>query len=123
MGLIIVYMLLVEGLSNTIKEGLLYTDVQAEGSRVDLLLSTVQHIVNTSLIGTEHLIGQWKCPYSTKDKEIGIVKFNNKKTRKFVAGLEAIIEICVVDPIRQEKWTRLQRSNDHCSRERGLHRR
>ena len=105
MGLKLVYMLMVEGLSNT-KEGLLFSDVDAEGARVELFLSTVQQIVNSTLIGSQRLPGQWKCPYSTKDKEIGIIKFNNTKTRKFVAGLESIIEVCVVDPARQEKWTR-----------------
>ena len=91
------YMLMVEGLSNC-KEGLLFEDIGAKCARVEVLLSTVQTIVNTTLIGTASLPGQWKCPYSTKDKAIGIIKFNNIKTCKFVVGLENIIEVAVVDP-------------------------
>lgn len=106
-GLKMVCMLMVEGLSN-VKVGLLFQDVGPECARVTLFLNTVQTIVNTSLHhGTPTVPGPWRCPYSEKDKEIGIIKwFNNTKPRKFVAGLEYIIEICLVDADLQEKWTR-----------------
>jgi len=104
-GLKMVYMCLVEGLSNC-KEKVIFCAIEAEGTRIKAFLAALNTVVNTEIIGTLDVPGQWKCPYIEKENEIGDIKFGNVKTRRFIDRLERILSICIpaTDCARLQLW-------------------
>ena len=83
-GLKILTMLLITGLSNARKH-LLYGDELAEGMRIEHFFTDIECILNTKIIGDDMGPSQWQCPRADKDKkEIGTIMLDNNRTRKVV---------------------------------------
>lgn len=103
-GIKILSMLLVEGLSNA-KKKLLFSNVNAEGSRVSHFIAHVECIINQSILGTPNDPCQWKCPFEFKKKELGPITMDNVRTRRIVDALDILVESCVTDEDRKGLWT------------------
>ena len=93
-GLKILTMLLVEGLSN-VKERNLYVEIDSLGGRISRFLQDVSEVVNKELLGTNENPTQWEVPYDPVKQVIGIICLENGKTRRIIEGIEKIIRICV----------------------------
>jgi hypothetical protein len=102
-GLKLLTMLLVEGLSNA-KKALLFAELPTEQKRIDCYISTVQAIINSEILGSNRSPAQWRVQLSEDGKEIGIICMDNTRMRKVVNKLEGIINISVVNPGRINKW-------------------
>jgi hypothetical protein len=66
-GIKILSTLLVEGLLNA-KKQLMYTNVNAEGSRVTQFITHVEKVINQSILGTPNDPCQWMCPFDFQKK-------------------------------------------------------
>jgi hypothetical protein len=102
-GIKILTMLLVEGLSNA-KAGLIYNEITAEGNRVKHFFRTVADIVNKQVLGSEDNSAEWECATDDKKKEIGTITMDNVRTRTIMDSLEFLIEECIVKEDRKAKW-------------------
>jgi len=102
-GIKILTMLMIEGLSNA-KKKVLYTDIQAEGPRVAHFFRRVAAIVNKQVLGTNENLAEWECVTDNKKKEIGTITMDNVLTRAIMARLELLIEECIVDEEDKAKW-------------------
>jgi hypothetical protein len=60
--------------------------------------SSIQDIVNTSMIGTITRPKQWKVPTNESGDAVVKVSFSNKKTRKFVDNLDNLIDFIFSAP-------------------------
>ena len=103
-GIKLLTMAFIEGLSNA-KKGLLFNDVNAEGTRVSMYIAEVERMINRSILGTDDDPCQWMCPYDTKKKELGPITMDNVRTRRIVDALDIIIQFCVTDQDRKTLWT------------------
>ena len=97
-------MVFIEGLSN-VKKKLLYTDINAEGTRVLQYISDLEQIINRSILGTDDDPCQWMCPYDPKKKELGPITMDNVRTRRIIDSLDTIVDLCVIDEGRKTMWT------------------
>jgi hypothetical protein len=102
-GIKILTMLVIEGLSNA-KKGLLYTHITAEGPRVKLFFERIADIVNKQVLGTETNSTEWECATDEKKKEIGTITMDNVRTRAIMARLELLIEECIIKEQDKAKW-------------------
>jgi hypothetical protein len=103
MGIKIITMLFVKGLSSAMKKEL-YGDVPSEASRIDKYFETIQSIVNKNILGSELSPAHWKCPTAAKGKEIGTITMDNGKTRKIIDSLELLIDASIVDNAEKTQW-------------------
>jgi hypothetical protein len=60
-GLKVLTMLLISGLSNARKH-LLYQDESAEGKHIEHFFTDIESILNTTIIGDDMGPSQWQCP-------------------------------------------------------------
>jgi hypothetical protein len=102
-GIKILTMLLIEGLSNA-KKGLLYNHIVAEGPRVDLFFRRIADIVNKQVLGTANNSTEWECATDDKRKEIGTITMDNVRTRTIIGRIELLIEECIVVEEDKTKW-------------------
>lgn len=102
-GIKILSMLLVEGLSNA-KKQLIYTNVNAEGSRVTQFIAHVENIINQSILGTPNDPCQWMCPFDFQKKEMRPITMDNVRTRRIIDALDILVEACVTDDNRRRLW-------------------
>jgi hypothetical protein len=70
-------MLLIEGLSNA-KKKLVYTKVNAEGTRISRFVSDIENLINWSILGTRKDPCQRMCPFDFKKKEIGPITMDKQ---------------------------------------------
>jgi len=68
-GIKILTMLLVEGLSN-VKDKRILEDVSSEGLRIQTFLKTIARVANVSVLGNEENPSQWEVPYDEKTKAL-----------------------------------------------------
>jgi hypothetical protein len=103
-GLKILTMLLISGLSNARKH-LLYRDESAEGKRIERFFTDVECILNTKIIGDDMGPSQWQCPRGDKDrKELGTITLDNNRTRKVVNEIELLTQLCLPNADEKSKW-------------------
>jgi hypothetical protein len=102
-GIKILTMLVIEGLSNA-KKGLLYNDITAEGPRIERFFIRIADIVNKQVLGTQDNSTEWECATDDKMKEIGTITMDNVRTRAIMARLELLIEECIVIEEDKDKW-------------------
>jgi hypothetical protein len=103
-GIKLLTMMFIEGLSNA-KQGSLYGDVNAEGTRVSRFVSDIERLINSSILGSEDDPCQWMCPFDSKKKEIGPITMDNVRTRRIVDAMDTLVNFCVVDGERALWWT------------------
>ncbi|KAL7555440.1 hypothetical protein ACA910_008060 [Epithemia clementina (nom. ined.)] len=100
MGITILTVLLVEGLSVAIKNA-----TGSEKKAAQDFLAKVESVVNTEVFGDEKNEAQWCCPLSENKKKIGTVTMSNVRTRKVIEKIDGLLEICVPnDHRRRGKW-------------------
>ena len=102
-GIKILTMLFIEGLSNA-KKGALYDDVGAEGRRIEMFFDRVAAIVNKQVLGTADNSTEWQCATDEKRKEIGTIQMDNMRTRKIMGQLELLVEECIVIEDHKATW-------------------
>ena len=102
-GIKLLTMVLIEGLSNAKKKSL-YPNVNAEGTRVAQFVSDVEHLINTSILGSKDDPCQWICPFDPKKKEMGPITMDNVRTRRLVDSLDMLVDFCVTDESRASLW-------------------
>jgi hypothetical protein len=102
-GIKILTMLFIEGLSNA-KKGKLYQEVPAEGPRVEMFFRRVAAIVNKQVLGTAENSAEWQCATDDKMKEIGTIQMDNMRTRRIMGQLELLVEECIVEEPDKIKW-------------------
>ena len=103
-GLKILTMLLMEGCAN-VHKGLIFTDNEASLSeRLKAFLDSIEGFCNTEVFGSDDNPAQWQCPFDGNDKQIGTICLDNNRMRALVDELRALIDICIVDNDRKEKW-------------------
>ncbi len=74
-----------------------YQEQQAVAT-LNAYASSIQDIVNTSMIGTVTRPKQWKVPLTDNGDAVVKVSFSNKKTRKFVDNLDNLIDFIFSAP-------------------------
>ena len=90
-------MLLEDGLAYA-KKGMILSEFNAEGRRIDEFLLGVATIVNTTILGTVGSPSQWQVPTNDSAKlltEIGPICMVNDKSVKVVDCLEQLIHFCI----------------------------
>lgn len=102
-GIKILTMLFIEGLSNA-KKGQLYPEVHAEGPRVEMFFQRVAAIINKQVLGTADNSAEWQCATDDKMKEIGTITMDNMQTRRIMGQLELLVEECIVVEVDKTKW-------------------
>ena len=102
-GIKILTMLFIEGLSNA-KKGELYNNIRGEGPRVQMFFQRVAAIVNKQVLGTVDNSAEWQCATDDKKKEIGTIQMDNMRTRRIMGQLELLIEECIVKENDKAKW-------------------
>lgn len=96
--------LIQEGIRNA-EAGNIFSDFSiGEVKRVRKYISTVEDIVNESILGTVWDPAQWMCPYDFKEKKLGPVKFENWRSRLVMENLDAVIEVSMQDSSRKQDW-------------------
>lgn len=103
-GIKLLTMAFIEGLSNA-KNGDIFNNVAAEGTRVSLYIAEVERLINRSILGTDDDPCQWMCPYNAQKKELGPITMDNVRTRRIVDALDIVIEFCVTNEDRKALWT------------------
>ncbi|KAL7564948.1 hypothetical protein ACA910_010342 [Epithemia clementina (nom. ined.)] len=91
MGIKIVTMLLIEGLSEAIKSSTL-----GEKAAAIEFIAKIENIVNNDILGDEQNDVQWICPLSDDKKEITQITMSNIRTCKFMDSFQKRIDICVL---------------------------
>jgi hypothetical protein len=105
-GLKVLTMLLISGLSNARKH-LLYHDESAEGKRIERFFTDVESILNTMIIGDDMGPSQWQCPRGDKDrKELGTITLDNNRTRKVINEIELLTHLCLPNADEKSKWNK-----------------
>ncbi len=61
-------------------------------------VTSVQHIVNTKILGTLQRPKQWKAPLNDAGDAISKVSFSNKKTRQFIDNMSCLIDFIFSAP-------------------------
>ncbi|KAL7568549.1 hypothetical protein ACA910_002661 [Epithemia clementina (nom. ined.)] len=99
MGINILTMLLVEGLSEYVQRSSL-----GERSAVLEFVQKLEEIINTKILGDEVHDAQWVCPVSDNKMEIGQINMTNVRTRKIMKRLDLLLPLCVPNKQCHEKW-------------------
>ena len=102
-GIKILTMLLVEGLSN-VKEKTIFENIQHEGPRIHTFLNRIAIVTNREILGNDENPSQWEVPYDKKSKVIGLISLCNNRTRKFINNLGVLISICTPEGDRRTLW-------------------
>ena len=104
----IIEMLLMEGASNAINSHLFgHIPGSVGNTRFAAFYASIQVAVNSDILGDDYHMGQWRFPISDDQKGVGQLRMHNPHTRKFIKKLDILIELCVVDNTRREKWIRM----------------
>jgi hypothetical protein len=102
-GIKILTMLFIEGLSNA-KKGNLHNDVRGEGPRTEKFFDRVAAVGNKQVLGAADNSSEWRCATDDKRKEIGTIQMDNVRTRKIMGQLELLVEECIVVEDHKAKW-------------------
>ena len=104
MGLKMLTMLLIEGLSNA-RDHKLYPNIRSEKTRRELFIKKVEEHINTSILGCPGNPAQWQCTTEDNGKKIGTISLDNNRTRKIVENFEGLIDMCVPEcDSRNRDW-------------------
>jgi hypothetical protein len=66
-GIKLLTMAFIEGLSNA-KNGDIFNNIAAVGTRVSLYVAEVERLINRSILGTDDDPCQWTCPYNAQKR-------------------------------------------------------
>ncbi|KAL7559469.1 hypothetical protein ACA910_017483 [Epithemia clementina (nom. ined.)] len=99
MGIKMLTMLLIEGLSNYVR--CLHLGDKAAAEK---FLQKLEEIVNAQIFGDERQEAQWICPVFKEKNEIGQITMSNIRTRKIMKNVDLLLELCVSDATRMDKW-------------------
>ena len=105
-GLKLLTMLLLEGLSEAAAGSLTFPDARTVNQTVRAYVNVIETTINERVLGEEWNPSQWKCPYDEKEKKLGPLSMENTKIRKVIDKLELLIEVSVTNQDRKEKWLR-----------------
>lgn len=101
-------LLLVDGWSNAKKRCLQESShIASMKVREDMFLERVSKAMNTEILGAPGNVGQWKVPLDhsqSGERSIGQVNFENYRGRIILQHLKILIEICIVDQEKKNKW-------------------
>ena len=92
-GIKLFTMILIEGLSNA-RKGLIYTDLRAEGLRLEHFFERVELLVNSKILGDDDNVSEWICPRSENRKEVGAITMDNVRCRRVVENFELLVDEC-----------------------------
>ncbi len=98
-GIKLLTMIFIEGLL-FVKKKLLYTDTNAEGTRVLQHISDIERIINRSVLGTDKGLCQWMCLYDA-EKKLGLMTIDNVRTHCVIDFFDTIVDLCVIDEGRK----------------------
>jgi len=91
------------GLSKAL-DGILYPEIRDVGRRFDSFFTAVNHIVNTTILGTMQNPSQWECPCDRTCRELGIICLDNVRTQKIVNGIDHLLDLCIVNDEERDQW-------------------
>lgn len=77
--------------------------------RVEAFTNEIEDLINNKLVGNDINPFSWSVPIeqSRADptrKVLGTIHLDNTRTRKMMKALDQVVDVCVVDPIRIQKW-------------------
>jgi hypothetical protein len=74
------------------------------GARFEAYYQSIEHIVNETILDDDDHMAQWRFPLSEDKNGVGQLRMHNPHTRKFIQCLDVLIEQCVVEDVRRQKW-------------------
>lgn len=101
-GLKVLTVLLIEGLSNA-KKALIFRNVTSETNRVEEFFMAIQNVVNTEILGDGYNPTQWQCPREDQGKAVGTITLDNTRVRKIMNSLDLLLAVCFPESESQEK--------------------
>ena len=90
-------------------EDIFFPDDLSEINDEDLLtmyLAEVERIINRTILGDDNHPGPFRLSYDHKDEKLAPISMENYKIRQVVNGLESLIEVSYVSPIKKLQMTR-----------------